>query len=38
MRSYPNHPKELPEDAFEWILALSASWIKDEDIGAETPN
>jgi nucleoside phosphorylase len=29
-------PKELPEDAFEWILALSASWIKDEDIGAET--
>ena len=29
-------PKELPEDAFEWILALSASWIKDEEIGAET--
>jgi nucleoside phosphorylase/tetratricopeptide (TPR) repeat protein len=29
-------PKELPEDAFEWVLALSASWIKDEEIGAET--
>ena len=28
-------PTKLPDAAFDWILALSAAWIKDEEVGAE---
>jgi nucleoside phosphorylase len=28
-------PQGLPEAAFDWILTISAAWIKDEQVGAE---
>ena len=28
--------QKLPEAAFDWILAISAAWVKDEQVGAET--
>ena len=31
-------PRDLPQAAFGWILSVSASWVKDEQIGAEASN
>jgi nucleoside phosphorylase len=28
-------PQDLPESAFDWILAISAAWIRDEQIATE---
>lgn len=29
-------PQDLPESAFDWILAISAAWVADEQISTET--